>query len=103
MLVAGCFSLSTPSGSSGMWTGERRLLSWEFASRRALEILAIDVFFSARVRGGNSEGFAMGFEDCDEGAGDLEGVLARGTGTRGGERYTLLRGPGGLPAVFRSF
>ena len=35
--AAGCRSLSTAFGSSGMCTGARRLLSWALASRRAFD------------------------------------------------------------------
>ena len=39
--VAGCFSLSTAYGSSGICTGARRLLSAALASRNAWEIASI--------------------------------------------------------------
>lgn len=100
MLVAGCLSLSTPSGSSGMWTGERRLLSRESASRKELDTASRDDCFSS----GDSDEFPKdswelfcngtwalwedpGLEGCldDEIEGDWRRRVPREAG--GGARY----------------
>lgn len=43
MVAAGCLSLSTPVGSSGIWTGESRPLSASLVSRKASERVGFSV------------------------------------------------------------
>lgn len=63
MVAAGWLPLSTLSGSSGIWTGERRLLFSTDASWRAVEIASTEDCFAS---GG-----------CDELWGYLGGIALR--------------------------
>ena len=89
MLVAGCFSLSTPLGSSGTWTAERRLLEEASAFCRAPDTTSREDCFSFRASGDL-------FKGCLELCGCLGCRLDTGIG--GGGRRRLRRGAeGGRP------
>lgn len=75
IFAAGCLSLSTPSGSSGTWTGDSRLLSSGFVSCNAFETASMED------------------EPFSEIPGELSGFLGICDGWAG-RRY-LLRGPRG--------
>ena len=49
-LAAGCRSLRTPSGSSGILTGVKRLLSSALASRKELETASMEDCFPTEDR-----------------------------------------------------
>ena len=78
--AAGCFSLSTPSGSSGILTGVRRLLSSTLVSRNELDTASIEGCFPS------SDWLA-----CEELLFD-SGFFRGG----GGGRVSVFRGPRGL-------
>lgn len=80
MLAAGCLSLSTPEGSSGMWTGESKLLSSSLVSRKASDKLGFLV--------GSSWVDVLGCAHCLLGVSDCCGNFERalGLGRRAGCR-----------------
>ena len=78
--AAGCFSFSTPSGSSGILTGVKRLLSFTLVSRSELDTASIEDCFPS------ADWFTCEELLCDSG-------LLRGGG---GGRVSVFRGPRGL-------
>lgn len=88
MLAAGCRSLSTLFESSGIKTGERRLLFSEEASRRAVETASTEDCF------GSEGGCELG-----RGRGRLDLRLDEDDG---GNRLVVLRGKYGCDSLFRA-
>ena len=79
-LAAGCFSFSTPSGSSGILTGVKRLLSSTLVSRNELDTASIEDCFPS-----------ADWAACEELLCN-SGILRGG----GGRRVSVFRGPRGV-------